>query len=210
MEIRPATPADARDLAFLVDQAGEGLPRYLWGLAHGGGLRGDALLAYGAERAMREDEDFSYRNARVAVVDAKIAGMLLGYRLSSPYDLTKGLSLPEVVRPLVELEALVPGSWYINAIATYERFRGQGVASALLSEAVRLARDSGADRLSLIVKSENQTAGMLYRKLGFETLARRPMEPYPGGRLRSEWLLMLKPLEAGRSDSTSAQANVEF
>ena len=194
MEIRPATPADARDLAFLVDQAGEGLPRYLWALSYGGKLQGDALLAYGARRALREEGNFSYRNMRVAVVDGAIAGILLSYRLPNPYDPAEGARAPAVVRPLIELEAEVPGSWYINAIATYERFRGQGVASGLLVEVHRLAGMAGADKLSLIVESENRTAGLLYRKLGFVERARRPLVPYPGGRDRGEWVLMVKPL----------------
>lgn len=194
MEIRSAAPADARDLAFLVDQAGEGLPRYLWALDHGGKLQGDALLAYGAQRALREEGHFSYRNARVAVVDGVIAGMLLSYRLPDPYDPAPRAPAPAVVRPLIELEGEVPGSWYINAIATYQRFRGQGVASGLLVEVHRLAAEAGAERLSLIVESENRTAGLLYRKLGFDEVARRPLLPYPGGRERGDWVLMVKPL----------------
>lgn len=73
-----------------------------------------------ALRAARESGGFSYRNAHVAERDGRVVAMLLGYRLPEPYDAGDLEALPSVVRPLVELEALAPGSWYVNAVAALE------------------------------------------------------------------------------------------
>ena len=103
---RPATKADAAALAVLVDIAGEGLPAYLWSTLR---APGQSLLEVGRERAGREEGGFSYRNAIIAELDGEIAAALVGYRLDDPYELGDLDALPELVRPLVELEALAPG-----------------------------------------------------------------------------------------------------
>ncbi|HEU4475108.1 MAG TPA: hypothetical protein VFR71_00220, partial [Methyloceanibacter sp.] len=113
---RPATKADAAALAVLVDIAGEGMPAYMWSTLK---APGQSLLELGRERAQREAGGFSYRNSIVAEIDGEIAASLVGYRLDDPYDLEASLAeTPEIVRPLVRLEAKAPGSWYVNVLAT--------------------------------------------------------------------------------------------
>ena len=191
MNIRNATKDDAEELAFLLDLAGEGLPSHLWRRMAEGGQDPETV---GRLRAAREEGSFSYRNARIAEIGGVIAGMELSYRLPDAYDSGPIDDFPDVVRPLVELEAEVPGSWYINAIATYARFRGRGVATTLLSACQNLARAALASRLSLIVASENRGARALYSKLGYLEVASRPLLAYPGGPAGGEWLLMVKEL----------------
>jgi ribosomal protein S18 acetylase RimI-like enzyme len=192
MNIRDATKRDANNLAYLINLAGEGLPEYQWRQM---AEEGQDPLAFGALRAMREDGLFSYHHARIVEIDGQIAGMLLSYPLPDPYDIGELDSYPDVIRPLVELEAEVPGSWYVNAIATYEQFRGRGVASALMSECDGLARAARATKLSLIVASENEGAHALYIKLGYQEVASRPLSAFPGGPDGGEWLLMVKNLD---------------
>lgn len=191
MIIRAASVADARDLAKLLNMAGEHLPEFQWRQQ---AAPGQDPLEIGAQRAAREQGAFSFRNARIAEIDGQTAGMLLGYRLPDPYDAGDTDSLPDVVRPLVELECQAPGTWYLNALATYEPFRGQGVASKLMSTCDDIACSAGATRLSLIVASENTGAHRLYLKLGYKEVASRPMEVYPGGPRGGDWLLMLRDL----------------
>ena len=126
---RAATKADAAALAVLVDIAGEGLPAYLWSTLK---APGQSILEVGRERAARETGGFSYRNAVVAEVDGEIAACLVGYRLDDPYELGNLNEIPELVRPLVLLEAKAPGSWYVNVLATFPEFRRQGLGAALL------------------------------------------------------------------------------
>ncbi len=80
---------------------------------------------------------------------------------------------PEFVRPLIELEQCVAESFYINMLATFPRFRGQGVASALLGEVDRLALAAHCDFISIAVFATNQGAFELCRRLGYETVERR-------------------------------------
>lgn len=185
--IRKATRRDAAALARLVDLAGEGLPSWLWARS---AEEGEDAFEVGQRRAAREEGGFSYRNAHVIEVDGQVAGMLLGYRLPDPYEVGDLSDLPEVVRPLVELEAQAPGSWYVNAVAVFEAFRGRGYGTQLMDLAERLARGSGADQLSLIVAEQNDGARRLYERLGFEVCARRPGSSEAGFSHEGDWLLM--------------------
>lgn len=189
LTIRNANIEDSPILAEFMNLAGEGIPAYLRELMAG---PGEDPMAFGARRVARTEGGFSYTNACVAAYDDAIAGMLLGYKLPDPYDAGPPEDIPEVVRPLIELESLVPGSWYINAIATDAAYRGRGVASSLMERAEQLAGRAHADALSLIVAEENLTARRLYEKLGYEGIARREIVPFPRCPHTGDWVLMRK------------------
>lgn len=192
MLIRQARQDDCRALAELINIAGEGIPQWLWQQAASGS---EDAMSVGAARAAGDSGGFSYTNAHVVELnDGAIAAMLLGYRLADPYDSGDSASAPEVVRPLIELESLAPGTWYINAIATFEDWRGEGLGSQLLALAHELASASGADALSLIVASENRGANRLYQRQGYTVRASRPVVGFPGCRFSGDWLLMCKPV----------------
>ena len=127
-------------------------------------------------------------------MNGKVAAMLLGYRLPDPYAVGDLNDAPQVVRPLIELESLAPGSWYVNAIATFSDYRGRGIGSGLMALARELAQQSGAQKISLIVAQENQGAFRLYRREGYEAGASRPVVSYPGCTFSGDWLLMSRTL----------------
>lgn len=187
--LRKAKVEDSPRLAELMNLAGEGIPAYLWELMADSG---ETSLAFGARRVARTEGVFSYTNAYVAVCGDAIAGMLLGYTLSDPYDAGPLHEIPDVLRPLVALESLVPGSWYVNAVATDPAYRGQGVASKLMERAEQLADRENAEALSLIVAEENVSARRLYEKLGYQSIAWRPIVPYPRCPHTGDWVLMKK------------------
>lgn len=191
--LRAATPADARDLAVLIDQAGEGIPSWLWGGQAG---PGQDPFEFGAVRAARKEGGFSYRNAWVAEVDGRVAGMLLGYPQPDPYETGPLEELPPVLRPLVELEALGPGSWYVNAVAVQPAHRGLGIGTDLLALAVAQARLRRCRQLSLIVAEDNAGAAALYRRLGYAESARRRLVPWPGTHYDGDWILMTRETTA--------------
>jgi GNAT superfamily N-acetyltransferase len=86
------------------------------------------------ERAARETGSFSFNSAWLAEVDGAVAACLLGYPAEDePSPISP--DTPPVCVPLLELEALAPGSWYLNVLATYDSFRGKGCGSALLATA---------------------------------------------------------------------------
>ena len=196
MEIRNASPTDASQLAYLINLAGEGIPEYLW---RGMVEAGESPLEVGARRAARSEGGFSYTNARVCVEHDEMFGMLLAYRQPDPFELGGIADYPEVVRPLVMLEAQAPGSWYINAVATFAQYRGRGVASRLIADTESCAAAASCDRVSLIVASENTAAIRLYEHLGYHAVDSAPVMPYPGCLHGGNWVLMVKRLAAGRS-----------
>lgn len=193
---RRATPADAPDLARLIDLAGEGIPCWLW---RQGAAPGQDPLDAGAARARREEGGFSYRNAVVAEAEGGIAGMLLAYRLPAAPDPRPALDdVAPVLRPLIRLEWEAPGSFYVNAIAVFPGHRGQGYGRRLLALADDLARDAGADRVSLQVFEGNAGAVRLYRRLGFVETASSEAVPHESHPHHGRLLLMERPLAAAR------------
>lgn len=194
LRLRPATRDDVRDLARLIDIAGEGFGTYLWSLAAG---PGETALDVGMRRAQREDGGFSYRNATLAELDGKVAGLLLGYPLADPYDAGDLGSLPPTVRPLIELESRAPGSWYVNALAAYPEFRGKGIGTALLALAEDLAAQTRAPDLSIIVADQNEGARRLYERTGYRAVERRAVVPFPGFAHTGDWVLMTKARNVG-------------
>jgi len=189
---RPAVKGDAAALAVLVDIAGEGAPNYMWSTL---GQPGQSTLEIGRDRARREEGGFSYRNATVADIGGEIAGGLVGYRLDDPYDLSIVEELSEWLRPLVRLEGRVPGSWYINVLASFPEFRRQGIAAKLLAIAEKKGREEGASLLSVIVGSWNEAAVRLYANAGYSVLAREPAILFPGCPHEGDWVLMVRSLD---------------
>lgn len=189
--LRPARKEDARAMAQLIDIAGEGFATYLWAKSAPGGA---SPLDVGMRRAEREEGGFSYRNATIAETGGKIAALLLGYRLADPYDTGDPSALPEIVRPLVELESLAPGTWYVNALAAFPEYRNRGLGTRLLAEAEKIARNSHVPAISIIVASENVGAFRLYERTGYVERGRRPLVPFPGLNHGGEWVVLVKPL----------------
>lgn len=190
-QLRPARKEDAQSLALLIDIAGEGFGKYLWSQSAG---PGESPLDVGMKRARREEGGFSYRNATLAECEGKIAGLLLGYRLDDPYDTGDLGSLPDMIRPLVELESCAPGSWYINALAAFPQYRDRGLGTLLLRQADRLAKLSDARIVSLIVAEENGDAMRFYLRNGYREETRRPLVPFPGLGHGGDWVLMTKAI----------------
>ncbi len=191
MNIQDAQKSDAEALAYLINLAGEGIPYYLWSTKAEAGVD---PFAIGKQRASREEGGFSYTNASVVRNGANVVGMILSYQLDDPYITGDLDDVPEVVRPLVVLESKAPGSWYINAIATVDAYRGKGLATRLLTDAEARASAKGIHQMSLIVASENTSARDLYLKLGYEIRASLPVVDYPGCLHGGNWELMIKTL----------------
>jgi ribosomal protein S18 acetylase RimI-like enzyme len=189
--IRPARRDDAEHIARLTNIAGEDIPKHQWLQAIS--PSGNWLRA-GTQRAARDEGNFSWRNAWIAEYCGEVSGMLLGYPLPDPYPLEDIATVPRIVRPLVELEAEAPGSWYVNALATYPTFRDRGIGSALLATAEQQARKGGCRTLSLIVAEHNEGAVVLYARNGYCVAGRRGIVPFQGFRHTGEWLLLRKSL----------------
>lgn len=169
---RAATPDDAAHLAEFINMAGEGLPLYLWTKMAD---TGEEPWAVGRQRAQRTEGGFSYKNAVVMEADGRVAAGLISYKLPdepAPIDYD---TMPAMFVPLQELENMAPGTWYLNVLATYPEFRGQGLGTRLLAVAEQLAAAAGAKGLSLIVFDSNIDARRLYERLGYREVGQRPI-----------------------------------
>ena len=189
MHIRPATAADAADLVRFINMAADDLPLHFWQKSVG--PTGDPW-AYGAERAARESGNFSYKNAWLAEDQGEVAACLLGYPAEDPGPITA--DTPAIFAPLLELEGLAPGSWYLNVLATYAPHRGKGAGSALLAQAEHIARAQGHQTISLIAADTHKDALRLYTAKGFTEVARRPVVKGDWQVDASEWILFTKPI----------------
>jgi GNAT superfamily N-acetyltransferase len=189
MHIRPATAADAADLVRFINMAADNLPLHFWQKSVG--PTGDPW-AYGAERAARETGNFSYKNAWLAEDQGQVAAGLLGYPAEDPGPITA--DTPAVFAPLLELESMAPGSWYLNVLATYAPYRGKGAGSALLAQAEHIARSTGHQTISLIAEDTHTDALRLYAAKGFAERARRPVVKGDWQVDASEWILFTKSI----------------
>lgn len=190
MSIREARASDAADLVRFINMAADDLPLHFWRKSVG--AAGDPW-AYGRERAARETGNFSYRNAWMAEVDGQVAACLLGY----PAEDTPGAidpGTPAIFVPLLELEAMAPGSWYLNVLATYDTFRGRGLGSALLARAEDIARGLGRRSISLIAEDTHQDALRLYTAKGYAEVARRAVVKGDWAVDAADWILFTKSI----------------
>lgn len=202
---RDARKTDARAVAQLIEIAGEGIAWFFWSQE---AEPGQDPLEVGTARAARDNANFSYRNAVLAERGDAIAGMLLGYRLPTPSaaDLAAVPELPALLRPLLELEYQVPGSFYINALAVFPQYRGHGLGGALLSIAQERARAAGCDSLSLQVFAENERAFRFYQRHGYELVDRRPIVAHPCYPYSTEVLLVTRSLADAKGRDLTAWA----
>ena len=190
MLIRQAQASDAAHLVRFINMAADDLPLHFW--KRSVGPEGDPW-AYGQERAARATGNFSYSNAWLIERDGQVAACLLGYPAEddpSPID----PDTPPIFVPLLELEALAPGSWYLNVLATYDAFRGTGCGSALLAHAEAIARQGGRSTISLIAADTHMDARRLYAAKGYAEVARRPVVKGDWQVDAAEWILMTKAI----------------
>ncbi|WP_193367216.1 GNAT family N-acetyltransferase [Pelagibius marinus] len=185
---RPATPADAEALAELINFAGEGLPLYLWERM---AEPGESAWDVGRRRAQRETGAFSYRNAVVAERGGSVIAGLVAYRVADepePID----AETPGMFVPLIELENMVPGSWYVNVLAVFPQHRGQGLGGKLLEIAAEQARENASRGESIIVSDANTGARRLYERRGYRFVDQRPMVKDDWENPGENWVLLVK------------------
>jgi len=191
MKLAKAKTAHSRNIAELAMIAGDGIPGWFWAQSQG---KGEDIYDIGARNACSESDNFSYRNTVLAMDESSVAGMSLAYRLPDEVELSELDDLPEFIVPMIELEHQVPGSYYINMLATYPQYRNRGLGTLLIEEAGQLAINAGCEQLSLQVFDENIAALRLYKRLGFEVIDSREVIPHVSHPHQGEILLLTLPV----------------
>ncbi|MBL8906227.1 MAG: GNAT family N-acetyltransferase [Rhizobiales bacterium] len=195
--LRPATRKDAVDLAILMDMASRGLVNWVWSTM---AEPGQSALEVGRDRILnRADLPSHFSRWRVAEHDGATAGGYAGYVVPDPYDPGDVSELPDVYGPLLELEALAAGSWFLMAIGVYPEFRREGLGSMLLESAIGEAREAGVERISLTVSTANDDALRLYQRNGFREIARRGIIVFPSSGEFGDWVLLGQAVSVGTS-----------
>lgn len=180
MTIETATRGDASLIADAIIAAVG--PEITSGLAGEDHTEADVHAIF-RRLAEREDSQYSYRNTRIA---RDTAGEPMGVCVS--YD---GEDLKRLRRPFfaeansvlgwglseAQIEDL-PGEtssdeFYLDTLMTLPRFRGQGVAKALIADARSKASAVGKP-LGLLCDIDNDRARRLYDSVGFKYCGLRP------------------------------------
>jgi ribosomal protein S18 acetylase RimI-like enzyme len=133
----------------------------------------------------------SYKSAIVAEYDRLIVGMALSY--PSKYNV-----LTEEMREFFPSDRLehfgahfttrVENSYFIDALAVDERYRGNGIGSGLMELLKERALDEGFPLLSLFVFADNVNAIRFYKHHGFKIhshvdIKYHELLPHKGGSL---------------------------
>lgn len=115
-----------------------------------------------------EQSQYSYRNTLCAMAGDDIAGMLVGYDGKDLLKLRQAFICKAKERLGQDFSSMdeetQAGEYYLDSLCVKQKYRKQGIASALLHEAIRR---HGDQPVGLLVDLTHPWAERLYRALGF-------------------------------------------
>ena len=122
----------------------------------------------------QEDTHYSYRNTWIAEVDGERAGMMIAVN-GEHYRMQRDKMYPQL-KELFDVafgkgwedmeDEAKPGEFYIDSLSVSLPYQNQGVGTALIEKAKKIAQGQGISIVTLAVEPMN-TAKKLYQKLGF-------------------------------------------
>ncbi len=191
MKIRKATKADAPSLARLINMAGSGMPLTYWTQS-----ASDLDPWKTGEAVVRaESGEFSYRNCHVVEDDdGSVAGGLNTFKMEPAINGDEAEDWPSFAIPIQRMERACTGNWYVNFLATFEQYRGQGIATRLLQEVDRQAGQAAVQAINLIVLGSKAGAIGLYEANGYTVIQRKEAIAMGSSFVGDHWLLMEKQL----------------
>lgn len=171
MHYRPGRKHDCRELAELIVLSSGGVVEYLYRSV----FPGRSPVRVITDALEGDIYPLTYKNAVVAGYRDGIAGMALSFpsRFHGISPVLASRLPPEQLDHMRDFyHARVEGSWYVDALGVYERFRGRGIGKRLMELTEERAREAGYRVVSLIVFADNTRAMNLYRSLGFQVVRR--------------------------------------
>ena len=170
--VRPARKEDAAAVARLFMMA---WPMESF-LRMGEGLTEDIFADIIRGYVEAEDTLYSYRNTVVAVAGDVVCGAMNGYD-GAMYETLKRPVLedfrkrfPDSDSDFGEVHETEAGEFYLDSVGVDPRMRSMGIGSRLFQAMIQRARESGADKVGLIVDFDKPKAEALYERLGFRTV----------------------------------------
>ncbi len=177
VEYRPAVKEDSVVMADLIRIAAGGVVDFLFHDL----IKGVTPVQILANGLKNDRYPHTYKNALVAVKGPAVIGVALSYP-SQYHGVTEALRAFVPQERLDHLaafyEARVENSLYLDSLAVFEEFRGQGVGGRLISLTKEKALAAGFDTVSLIALADNAPALSVYRRHGFEVVAEIPVAPH--------------------------------
>src|ERR1043166_5904578 len=139
-------------------------------------------------RPLRKDDEKNFHEFFLAVPEAE--RMFIKHRVTEPQvirdwcqsiDLGRNLPLLALMEGKIIGDATLHqqlGGWKRHigrvSVLVHPKYRGRGLAKALVSEIIALARHFGLEKLEAEFIGEQETAIKMFGLLGFTTLARLP------------------------------------
>jgi L-amino acid N-acyltransferase YncA len=187
---RRATIYDASILAQLVNDAGEGLPLYLWGKM---AAPGETAWDVGCRRAAREEGSFSYRKRDHHRAGRPVRGV--PHRLRNPRRCrADGRRHAGDVRAAPAAGKPGAGHMVRECARRAPAFRAQGLGTKLLGLADETGRSLAKRGMSVIVSDANAGARRLYERCGYREAAMRAMVKEGWRNEGRNWVLLTKTL----------------
>jgi ribosomal protein S18 acetylase RimI-like enzyme len=127
------------------------------------------------DRYFREQatQDIRRRMSRCFVAAERKSGDVAGFYTLAAANVQSVELPPEITKRLPRYQA-VPAA-LVGRIAVDLRYRGRGVGSALLGDAVHRTARADPAAFTLLVDAKDETAAAFYRKHGFAPPASRPL-----------------------------------
>lgn len=124
-------------------------------------------LLFAQEAEFVADQEKQRRALRAVVSDASIGRI---------YVVREGADLVAMASLLYTVSSAEGGkaAWLEDLVVRSDR-RGRGIGRTLLGHVAAQARADGVLRITLLTDPDNERAHALYRSLGFESSAMRPM-----------------------------------
>jgi ribosomal protein S18 acetylase RimI-like enzyme len=117
---------------------------------------------------------YSSNRALIAEINGKVVGAAFGYHAgdediidaSFQKQLEKNGLGDKVLFTDSEAQE---GEWYLDTLAVFHDYRGQGIGSELLKNLPQFVKNSGVEFIGLNVDFDNPKAEKLYEQIGFKT-----------------------------------------
>lgn len=179
MQILPAKKEHAHLIGKAVTMAiGDEITRNLAGESH----CADDVEKLFTALAGRDDTQYSYRNTLVAqTADGQVAGLAVAYDGAGLITMRRiffseaadriGLTVDGNIDDIAP--ETTPDEFYLDTLAVFAEYRGQGIARQLL-KATKKRADAIGKPLGLLVDKTNVNARRLYDSAGFVKKDERP------------------------------------